>query len=348
MNKSSFNTLPPRRLWEKFEEQHLSPYATLSSASRGREREEKPCEIRTIFQRDRDRIIHCKAFRRLKHKTQVFISPEGDHFRTRLTHTLEVSQIARTIARALRLNEDLTEAIAMGHDLGHTPFGHAGEFALDEVYFDGFRHNEQSLRVVDILEGKNGLNLSGEVRDGILKHSKVRESILKAGEEDKPIALEGQVVRIADSVAYINHDIDDSLRAGIISESDLPHSCLEVLGYTHSQRIDTMVKDIVRASWNKDTIEMSPEVLDETDKLREFLFQEVYTGATQIRKQREKAIHIVKELYNFFLDNPEKLRDRYKYKEEQGDIKRVICDFLAGMTDRYAMNTYMELFIPGY
>jgi len=256
--------------WEK---EKLSEFACLSSESRGRLKAEKDCDIRTIFQHDRDRIIHSKAFRRLKHKTQVFIAPEGDHYRTRLTHTLEVSQIARTIARALNLNEDLVEAIALGHDLGHTPFGHAGEAALTEITGSEFNHNLQSLRVVDLLEkrssGSRGLNLSIEVRDGILNHTG----------KNKPFTLEGQIVRIADRVAYINHDIDDALRAGIIDNGDLPEDAISILGDTHSQRIDVMVRDLINFSWQQGEIKRSAEVENASEKLRTFLFQNVYIGS---------------------------------------------------------------------
>src|SRR6056297_3087946 len=256
-----------REYTEEKEFRELSQYATFSRESEGREYEEEKCDVRTCFQRDRDRIIHSKAFRRLKHKTQVFIAPEGDHYRTRLTHTLEVSQIARTIARSLRLNEDLTEAIALGHDLGHTPFGHAGEEALCEVSSIDFSHNKQSLRVVDILEqrkkGIPGLNLTKEVRDGIVNHTG----------DNIPLTLEGQIVRIADRIAYINHDIDDALRANIISADELPKKAIEILGETHSERIDKMVRDIIEQSWQQDKIKRSFEIKDATSQLRNFLFE---------------------------------------------------------------------------
>ncbi len=281
-----------RRLEQR--EDLLSPFAARSAHSRGRERPERPSLLRTDFQRDRDRIIHCKSFRRLKHKTQVFIAPAGDHYVTRLTHTLEVAQIARTIARALNLNEDLTEAIALGHDLGHTPFGHSGEEALAELLPDGFSHNEQSLRVVDYLERSGqGLNLTWEVRDGILRHSKAREGIM-AGDSALPATLEGQVVRIADSVAYLNHDIADAIRAGLLTDGDLPQRVRAVLGGSHSQRINTLVSDIVDHSWAATgargeaapAIGMSEEVLAATDELREFMFQRVYLWEAA---QRESA-----------------------------------------------------------
>ncbi|MBE3580158.1 MAG: deoxyguanosinetriphosphate triphosphohydrolase [Thermoanaerobacteraceae bacterium] len=317
---------------ERLEETLLSPFATLSSWSRGRERPEEPCQVRTEFQRDRDRIIHCKAFRRLKHKTQVFIAPEGDHFRTRLTHTLEVAQIARTIARALRLNEDLTEAIALGHDLGHTPFGHAGEEALNEIVPGGFKHNEQSLRVVELLEGEGGLNLTWEVRDGILHHTG----------PVKPQTLEGQIICYADRIAYINHDIDDALRAGIIALEDLPRDCLEILGYRHRQRINTMVLDIIRNSWGKDRIAMSPRVQQATDSLRAFLFRRVYVGS-RAKSEEGKAKRMLQELYYYYLAHPELLPPS---KDPEGNLSRRVCDYIAGMTDRFAILQYQKLFVP--
>ncbi|ACL69992.1 deoxyguanosinetriphosphate triphosphohydrolase [Halothermothrix orenii] len=324
---------------EQIEEEVLSPYACLSKNSRGRLKTEDECNIRTIFQRDRDRIIHSKAFRRLKHKTQVFIAPEGDHYRTRLTHTLEVSQIARTIARGLGLNEDLTEAIALGHDLGHTPFGHAGEEVLDEISSNGFSHNVQSLRVVDYLEVRNsnlrGLNLSYEVRDGILTHT---------GKQD-PSTLEGQIVKIADRIAYINHDIDDALRGGIISEKDLPHTAIKILGNTHSDRIDTMVRDIIRESWNKSVIKRSRDVAEATTELRQFLFENVYIGS-KAKKEENKAKNLVKKLYYYYLDHPREIPDEFKQKEGNEDIEQMVIDYIAGMTDRYAIKMGQELFLP--
>lgn len=323
-----------REIMEEREISTLSPYATLSSKTRGRKIAEEPCQVRTEFQRDRDRIIHSKSFRRLKHKTQVFIAPEGDHFRTRLTHTLEVSQIARTIARALQLNEDLTEAIALGHDLGHTPFGHAGEEALASVYPGGFKHNQQSLRVVDILEEGHGLNLTWEVRDGILNHT---------GPE-LPATLEGQIVRIADRFAYINHDIDDAIRGGIITQEDLPEECLEVLGRRHRERINTMVVDMIQSSWQKPVITMSKQVKEATDRLREFLFQTVYIGSAA-KTEEGKAQRLLRELYHYYCNNPEKLPwDSKIYKDQ--DVERLVCDYIAGMTDRYAIAAYQKLFVP--
>ncbi len=287
--------------------------------------------MRTEFQRDRDRIIHSKSFRRLKHKTQVFISPEGDHFRTRLTHTLEVSQIARTIARALKLNEDLTEAIVLGHDLGHTPFGHSGEEALNEIYSEGFKHNFQSLRVVDLLEGNRGLNLSNQVRDGIVNHTG----------EVSPSTLEGQVVKIADRIAYINHDIDDALRAGIISGEQLPRECIKILGEESRTRISTMVIDLIKYSYNKTEIGMSPEVQHATDNLRKFLFERVYTGS-KAKTEENKAKRLIKQLYLFFIENPEQLPEGF----DKGDLARGVCDYIAGMTDRFAIASYQKLFVP--
>lgn len=312
-------------------EEGLSQYAVKSRESRGREMDEEPCPIRTVFQRDRDRIIHAKAFRRLKHKTQVFIAPLGDHYVTRLTHTLEVSQIARTITRALNLNEDLAEAISLGHDLGHTPFGHAGEEVLNELYHRGFHHNEQSLRVVDVLENDGqGLNLTWEVRDGIVNHSK---SGLNSLQQDWGGigTLEGAVCRIADIVAYINHDIDDAVRAGIISEYDLPGAAVKVLGNSNSQRINTMVCDIIKKSWMSPEIAMSPRVLTATDTLRQFLFQRVYHSA---RKEAASAREVVRRLYDYFKKQQDKLPPEYllhSNEPEQG-----IVDYVAGMTDQFA------------
>ena len=320
--------------WEK---DKLSAAACLSSKSQGRLKKEDSCDIRTIFQHDRDRIIHSKAFRRLKHKTQVFIAPEGDHYRTRLTHTLEVSQIARTIARALKLNEDLVEAIALGHDLGHTPFGHAGEAALSEITGEEFHHNIQSLRVVDLLEkrssGSRGLNLSLEVRDGILNHTG----------DKKPETLEGQIVRIADRVAYINHDIDDALRAGIISQNDLPVDAISILGKTHSQRIDVMVRDLIEASWQQQEIKRSAEVKSATKKLRTFLFKNVYIGS-EGKSEEGKARRLLKLLYEFFMENLNYIPD--EYLEFEKNHKQAVIDYIAGMTDRYAINLGRKFFIP--
>ena len=336
---------------EEFERKHLSPYAALSAESAGRVRPEDKCPIRTDFQRDRDRIIHCKAFRRLKHKTQAFIDPEEDHYRTRLTHTLEVSQISRTIARALRLNEDLAEAIALGHDLGHTPFGHAGESALDEVYREyvpsaSFRHNEQSLRVVESLENDGaGLNLTKEVREGILHHSKGNDDL----SFERNGTLEGRIVRIADRIAYINSDIDDAVSADVIARSDLPADCIRVVGEGHSQRIATMVLDLVENSQGKPDLSMSPEVLAATDNLKDFLFERVYcpTGEGPRMEELRKAERLVKELFRFYMSNPSQLEERRPDEDTVEAWARVVCDFIAGMTDRYAERQYAENFMPG-
>ena len=327
-----------REVQEKKEYDLLSPYATKAAESKGRLLDEEKCSIRTDFQRDRDRIIHCKSFRRLKHKTQVFITPEGDHYRTRLTHTLEVAQIARTIAKALFLNEDLTEAIALAHDLGHTPFGHAGEEILNEVCPLGFKHYEQSLRVVNFLE-KNGkgLNLSWEVRDGILNHPS----------KGSPGTLEGKIVQISDKIAYINHDIDDAIRGQVLREEELPKDCIEVLGKTFTERINTMIHDIVENSINKPYIKMSPEVEESMKKLRKFMFTNVYIGS-KAKEQEEKAQYIVKELYNYFINNPSDIPEDFYliYEGKNEDLERIVCDYIAGMTDRYAINKYCEIYVP--
>ena len=329
-------------------EESLSPYAVKSRSSRGRLRPEEPCPIRTAFQRDRDRIIHCKAFRRLKHKTQVFIAPLGDHYVTRLTHTLEVSQIARTIARALNLNEDLTEAISLGHDLGHTPFGHVGEEVLNELYHEGFKHNEQSLRVVDILEKDGrGLNLTWEVKDGILNHSKTRVDIL--GQDwGKVNTLEGEVCKLADTVAYINHDIGDAIRAGIITENDLPLSAIAIVGHSHSQRINTMVCDIIDYSWaasgydaiDNPTIGMSHQILEATNNLRDFLFDRVY-NVRSAQEETEKAKGVVRLLYKYFTEHEDKLPSEYRFYSDE--IEQRVVDYIAGMTDQYALRMVEEL-----
>jgi len=334
-----------RQLAEEKEES-LSPNAIKSKQSRGRLRYEKPCPIRTAFQRDRDRIIHTKAFRRLKHKTQVFIAPQGDHYVTRLTHTLEVTQIARTIARALNLNEDLTEAIALGHDLGHTPFGHVGEEVLNELYHPGFKHNEQSLRIVDLLENDGqGLNLTWEVRDGIVNHSKSRVSML--ADWGKVGTLEGEVCRIADIVAYINHDIGDAIRAGIITESDLPAPAATVLGHSHRERINTLVGDIIEQSWLvrdnslvSPAITMSPAVLEATNALRQFLFDRVY-NLQSAQEEARRAREIVRRLYNYFKEHADKLPAEYSLHSDE--VERRVVDYVAGMTDLYASRLAEEL-----
>jgi len=324
-----------RERTEKLEEQTLSPYAALSSRSKGRKVPEEKCGVRTEFQRDRDRILHSKAFRRLKHKTQVFISPEGDHYRTRLTHTLEVAQIARTIARALRLNEDLTEAIALGHDLGHTPFGHTGEEVLNTLMKAGFRHEEQSLRVVDMLENLKGLNLTWETRDGIVNHTS----------RGDPGTLEGRVVKISDWIAYINHDIDDALRAGILSPEDLPAEPISILGERHNRRIDTMIKDVIEESMDKPFITMSPEVNEATVALRRFMFGKVYVGSSA-KAQENKAKVMLKLLFEFFLENPGEMPGEFSIIAEREGAERSVCDYIAGMTDSFALAKFREFFMP--
>ncbi|MFC1962601.1 deoxyguanosinetriphosphate triphosphohydrolase [Chloroflexota bacterium] len=327
-------------------EDGLSPHAVRSKLSRGRARHEEPCPLRTAFQRDRDRIIHSKAFRRLKHKTQVFIAPLGDHYVTRLTHTLEVAQIARTISRALNLNEDLTESIALGHDLGHTPFGHIGEDVLNELFPSGFRHNEQSLRVVDVLEKEGrGLNLTWEVRDGIRNHSKSGVNIL--GESWGAVStFEGEVCKVADMVAYINHDIGDAIRAGVIKEGDLPASVHRLLGTTSSARINTLVNDIVECSWpaaglgqEVPLIGMSPAIQKVAEELRRFLFEQVYDSIAR-SEEMERAKRVVKSLWHFFVNHEEKLPDEYNYRES---IEGRVADYIAGMTDQYALRLAEEL-----
>ena len=336
-----------REQTEEIEKNILHSNACLSSKSKGRQRKEKADGIRTCFQRDRDRIIHSKAFRRLKHKTQVFLAPRGDHYRTRLTHTLEVSQIARTIARALRLNEDLTEAIALGHDLGHTPFGHAGEDVLKEIYPGGFRHYKQSLRVVDLLEGNGrGLNLTFEVRDGILKHSKGKGRILSA--RSKSETLEGLVVRISDIIAYVNHDLDDAVRAGVLKRSDIPSEFIRV-GETQSKRIDAMVRDVIYCSNSKGLKEigMSDDMMDITYALRDFLYGSVYEGDAS-KREFEKARKILLDLYEYYMEHPDEVFEVFKeYPLGPADKKkRMVCDFIAGMTDRFAIMMYERYFLP--
>jgi dGTPase len=330
---------------EELERETLSEKACLSSRSKGRIRSEKPHSFRTAFQRDRDRIIHSKSFRRLKHKTQVFLAPFGDHFRTRLTHTLEVSQIARTIAKALRLNEDLTEAIALGHDLGHTPFGHAGEETLDKLLPGGFSHSAQSLRIVDKLEyeGK-GLNLTHEVRDGIFKHSKGRGEILNRSKKGMPVTLEGQVVRVSDVIAYVNHDIDDALRAGIIENKDIPGESVKSLGRWPAVRIDRMVADVVQTSLASglDRIALSEEMEEAVNRLRDFLYHQVYYNS-RAKKELGKTEKILTDLFGYLKENPG--NDIKPYPE--GDSLEMRCgDFLAGMTDLFALRLYEKLFFP--
>ena len=333
-----------REQTEEIERKTLHPKACLSSQSKGRLKPEKEGDIRTCFQRDRDRIIHSKAFRRLKHKTQVFLAPKGDHYRTRLTHTLEVSQIARTIARALRLNEDLTEAIALGHDLGHTPFGHAGEEILREIYPGGFKHYEQSLRVVDILERKGqGINLTLEVRDGILKHSKGKGEIFSASGATE--TLEGQIVRVSDVIAYVNHDLDDAMRAGVLKKSVIPANFFKI-GENQSKRIDTMVKDVIYTSLEAGLkeIRMSKEIKNITYALRDFLYEHIYEGDVT-KGEFKKAKKILSDLYNYYLQHTDEVFKEIS-KEIIGDKERVVCDFIAGMTDRFALMMYEKLFLP--
>ena len=333
---------------EEREKEILSPFATSSSKTKGRQFFEEECPLRPAFQHDRDRIIHSKSFRRLKHKTQVFLIPMGDHYRTRLTHTLEVSQIARTIAKSLRLNEDLTEAISLGHDLGHTPFGHAGEDTLNEIVPGGFNHADQSLRVVDLLEkdGK-GLNLTFEVRDGILKHTKGKGEILCEDPEAMASTLEGQVVRIADIIAYINHDIDDAIRGEVISPGDIPVDCLKCLGDTHSKRINTMVNDMIRETLRSKErrLGLSKDVLSAIWDLREFLWEHVYESET-VHADFHKATKILRELYEYLVDHPDYFLTLIKMESLYDSLERCVCDFLAGMTDRYAFNLYEKLFLP--
>lgn len=334
-----------REKLEEIEKKTLSDKACLTSQTRGRERPEAPHPFRTAFQRDRDRIIHSKSFRRLKHKTQVFLAPFGDHYRTRLTHTLEVSQIARTIAKALLLNEDLTEAIALGHDLGHTPFGHAGEETLAELLPEGFSHYEQSLRVVEKLEyeGK-GLNLTFEVRDGIYKHSKGRGDILEEEKDSMPLTLEGQVLRVSDVIAYVNHDIDDALRAGIIKEKDIPPRLIEIFGKWFASRIDKMVENVVEISLREELkkIAMSKEILKGIIELRDFLYERVYFSPDS-RGELEKTKKILSDLYEYLLKNP---GDYIKPYPAGDPLEKRVGDFIAGMTDRYALGLYEKIFFP--
>ncbi len=312
----------------------LSPRAMHCADTRGRRQPEPACSVRTAYQRDRDRILHCSSFRRLKHKTQVFLSPEGDHYRTRLTHTLEVAQIARTIARALRLNEDLTEAIALGHDLGHTPFGHAGERALNEVFEGGFRHYEHSLRVVDKLEKDGrGLNLTYEVRDGIVHHT--------TGEQ--ACTLEGRIVRLADKIAYLNHDIDDAVRAGVMAESDIPLDVRATLGERKSQRIDTLVRSVIANS--EETIAMALDVEQALSELNRFMFKNVYTNPV-CKGEEKKAEGLIKQLFFYFAENPNELPSNYWQISIEEGASRAACDYVASMSDGYVLSVYQKLFIP--
>lgn len=335
--QEDFGSLNLRQRQELREHETLSPYASFSDASKGRNRYEEPCDLRPIYQRDRDRILHCKAFRRLKHKTQVFLIPEGDHYRTRLTHTLEVAQLARTIARALRLNEDLTEAIALGHDLGHTPFGHAGERALNRVCPEGFEHHLQSIRVVELLE-KNGagLNLTWEVRDGIKNHQT----------KGKPATLEGKIVRLTDKIAYINSDIDDAIRGRIITEEDIPEKLTRVLGHSTRNRLNTLIHDVIMNSENQNEIIMSDEIYGALMELRVYMFQNVYTSPVA-KGEETKAEVLVEQLFYYYMDHTGELPEKYLRLIEQGCSKeRAVCDYVAGMSDRFAVAKYRELMIP--
>lgn len=322
---------------EQLEVEYLSPYAAHSRNSKGRLREEEPCDIRPVYQRDRDRILHSKSFRRMKDKTQVFLAPKGDHYRTRLTHTLEVSQNARTIAKALRMNEDLVEAIALGHDLGHTPFGHAGERALNAVCPYGYCHSQQSVRIVDLLE-KNGagLNLTAEVRDGILNHQT----------RGMPFTLEGQIVRFSDKIAYIHHDMDDAIRAGILKESDVPKEICEVIGYTTGERLDHFIHDLVSTSFGKNEIRMSEPVAQAMGKLRQFMFEEVYQNR-EAKSEEGKAEILVQTLYNYYRRHLKLLPEDYVNLAKKGEPEeKVVCDYIGAMTDRFAIAKYEEIYIP--
>lgn len=318
------------------EKQNFSAYAFRTADTRGREKPSMPSDVRTEFQRDRDRIIHCQSFRRLMYKTQVFLSPTGDHYRTRMTHTLEVTQVARSIARALRLNEDLTEAASLGHDLGHTPFGHAGEYAMQKCFDATFTHYKQSLRVVEVLENDGkGLNLTWEVKDGILNHTG----------KHMASTLEGVIVKFADRIAYINHDIDDACRAGILSEKEIPAELRAILGESHSDRINTMVTSIVRESDGKPIIAMEPEISAAADALREFLFERVYHNPIA-KSEESKAQNMLMYLFEYYVKHPEKLPEMYRRRCGVDSVERCACDFISGMTDRYAIEVYTDLCIP--
>lgn len=344
-----------REAYQAREKNFLSRFACPSSMTKGRRKKEDPCSMRTPFQIDRDRIVYSNAFRRLKHKTQVFLSPMGDHYRTRLTHTLEVSQIARNIARALRLNEDLAEAVALGHDLGHTPFGHGGETALQEIYSRDFSHAEQSLRVVDILDNKGrGLNLTKEVRDGILKHSKGFGDIMPSAPGETASTVEGKIVRIADIIAYLNHDLDDAIRSGVITTDDIPAVCVKTLGKTHSERARTMIQNVVcNTIVNKDKLElnMGKATFSAMSILRQFLYKNVYRSPS-VHSEFIKAKKILTELYHHFLNNTDTLQAELKKMELatwdpcKNSLERSACDAIASMTDRYAMEVYSRTFLP--
>lgn len=354
INKSC-KTASIRKEFEKREKSFMSPFACLSSKSKGRIIKEEPCYVRTVFQQDRDRIIYSNAFRRLKHKTQVFLSPLGDQYRTRLTHTLEVAQVSRAIARALYLNEDLTEAIALGHDLGHTPFGHSGETTLKEIYSQNFSHPKQSLRVVEVLENKGkGLNLTYEVRNGILKHSKGKGKIIPDNPKEQACTVEGRIVRIADIMAYLNHDLDDAVRSKVISIGQVPDFCLKILGQTHSQRASTMIKDVIfssKVSNEELCLKISDEVYSAMILLRQFLYDNVYRSP-QVHEEFVKAKKILSELYTYFLNNEKKFQRELANMEmvepnhNRTPNARTVCDFIASMTDRYALNLYAKIFFP--
>ncbi len=327
-----------RESLEERELENLSPFASCSRHSRGRDRQEEECDIRTAYQRDRDRILHCKSFRRLKDKTQVFLAPQGDHYRNRLTHTLEVSQTARTIAKALRLNEDLVEAIALGHDLGHTPFGHAGEHALNQVSQGGFAHNQQSVRVVEVLEKSgNGLNLTWEVRDGIRNH---RTS-------GTPHTLEGQIVRLCDKISYIHHDMDDAQRAGLLTEDDIPITLRMLLGYNTKERLNALIHDIVDNSVGQDKIGMSKDVEEAMMDLRDIMFQNVYRNPVA-KVEEEKAHNMLIQLFHYYMENPKAMSQEYRdlifCRGES--VERVVCDYISGMTDQYSMDKFNHIFVP--
>ena len=344
-----------REEFEKREKGFMSPFGCLSAEFRGRMKKEPPCAIRTAFQVDRDRIVYSNAFRRLKYKTQVFLSPLGDEYRTRLTHTIEVAEIARTIARAMRLNEDLTEAIALGHDLGHTPFGHGGETILKEVYSPDFSHNKQSLRVVDVLENNGqGLNLTHEVRDGILKHAKGYGKIIPDDPDEQAFTIEGNVVRIADIMAYLNHDLDDAIRSGVINQSQVPDSCVKILGRTHSERANSMIKDLVFSTnvrGDKLCLQMSDEVYSTMTELRQFLYENVYRSP-RVHGEFVKAKKILSELYTCCLENENMFQRELKTMQMEScnhdnqPNERIVCDFIASMTDRYALALYSKIFFP--
>lgn len=326
-----------RERMERMERDTLSPYASLSENSIGRDMTEPQCDIRPVYQRDRDRILHCKAFRRLRNKTQVFLTPKGDHYRTRMSHTLEVSQNARTIAKALRLNEDLVEAIALGHDLGHTPFGHAGERVLNALCKDGFHHNEQSVRIVEKLEKEGcGLNLTWEVRDGIKNHQM----------DTVPNTLEGKIVRFSDKIAYIHHDIDDAVRGRIMSEEDIPSEIRAVLGENSGVRLDTLIHDIITNSMDNNDIVMSPDIEQAMQDLRRFMFVNVYTNPAA-KGEEAKAEELLEKLFGFYRENPMEMPEQYTNMIADGETEeRVVCDYIAGMTDQYAIAKFTEYFVP--